>query len=222
MSQSNKHIVQKYYEEVINGKDLDRIDGYFSDNCVFHGIPYAGIGISTDSSSGDKVLVRNIAPGSPAESKLKAGDQLVSAEDENGHWDTFQQLKTYSWGQGKIGSWIKMKVLRDGQELDFRFERALIQGFDFIYSETKDTFRTYLEKEYPDLKVSIHHLIEDGDLVAVYLTNVGTNPDYNRQAVWDEFDIYRLVDGKIVEGWGLEDYFSQVKQLGYMIEPPPA
>ena len=116
----------------------------------------------------------------------------------------------------------KATVLRDGQELDFRFERALIQGFDFIYSETKDTFRTYLEKEYPDLKVSIHHLIEDGNLVAVYLTNVGTNPDYNRQAVWDEFDIYRLVDGKIVEGWGLEDYFSQVKQLGYMIEPPPA
>ena len=222
MSQGNKHIVQEYFDRVVNGKNLDQMDEYFVENCVFHGIPYAGLGVFPDDSSGDKVLVRLIAPGSPALSKLKPGDQIVSAEDENGHWDTFQLLKTGSWGQGKIGTWVKLKVRRDGQELDFQFERALIQGFDFIYSETKDTFRTYLEKEYPDLKVSIHHLIEDGNLVAVYLTNVGTNPDYNRQAVWDEFDIYRLVDGKIVEGWGLEDIFSQVKQLGYLIEPPPA
>ncbi|OGO41539.1 MAG: hypothetical protein A2W36_01455 [Chloroflexi bacterium RBG_16_58_14] len=222
MFHGNKQIIQKYDEEVVNGKNLDRIDEFFSDRCLFHGVPYVGMGVEPDDTSGDKVLVRQLAPGSPAQGKLKPGDQIVSAEDENGHWDTFQQLKTASCGQGKVGTWVKMKVFRDGQDLDFKFERALIQGFDFIYSETKDTFRTYLQKDYPDLKVSIHHLVEDGDLVAVYLTNMGTNADYNRQAVWDEFDIYRLKEGKIVEVWGLEDNFSQVKQLGYLIEPPPA
>ena len=68
--------------------------------------------------------------------------------------------------------------------------------------------------------MTIHQLVEEGDLVAVYLTNVGTNADYQRQAVWDEYDIYRLQDGKIVDAWGLEDIFSQSKQLGYLIQPP--
>ena len=222
MSQSNKQIVQKYYEEVINGKKFDRMDDYIAERCVFHGVPYVGMGVFPDDSSGDKVLVRLIAIGSPAQGKLQHGDQIVSAEDENGRWDTYQQLKTASWGQGKVGTWVKMKVRRDGQEMDFTFQRALIQGFDFVYSQTKDAFTTYLQKDYPDLKVTIHKYVEEGDLVAVYLTNVGTNSDYQRQAVWDEYDIYRIQDGKIVEAWGLEDIFSQSKQLGFIIQPPSA
>jgi hypothetical protein len=222
MSQSHKHIVQSYYEEVVNGKNLDRLDDFFADGCVFHGVPYVGMGVFPDDTSGDKVLVRQIAPGSPAQGKLQPGDHIVSAEDENAHWDTYQQLKTASWGQGKVGTWVKMKLRRDGQEMEFTFQRALIQGFDFIFRETRDTFISYLQKDYPDLKVTIHQLVEERDLVAVYLTNVGTNADYQRQAVWDEYDIYRLQDGKIVEAWGLEDLFSQSKQLGYLIQPPSA
>lgn len=78
---------------------------------------------------------------------------------------------------------------------------------------------------FPDYAVAIEELVAEGDLVAVRMTNRGTNtgsfignPPTDKQATWSTFAIFRVTGGKIVERWGLVDLFSLFGQLG--LRPP--
>ena len=75
-------------------------------------------------------------------------------------------------------------------------------------------------KTWPDLKEEINLIFGHDDLVAVLSTLSGTNRDYHRPAVWNGCSIYRLKDGKIIEMMGVEEEYSQMKQLGYQIREP--
>ena len=59
-----------------------------------------------------------------------------------------------------------------------------------------DGFREKFKAE-PDFRLEIKLLIEEGDLVCVYLKNV--DPEGNTKA--RVVDIYRLQDGKLAEHW---------------------
>src|SRR5512144_1989612 len=93
MSQNNISIVQGYFDEVVNQKRLDLIPKYFSEKFVMHGSPYVGMGMMNDSSSGDKLIVQQIFPGSPAEGKFEVGDVILRAADSNRTWNTFEELR---------------------------------------------------------------------------------------------------------------------------------
>ena len=78
---------------------------------------------------------------------------------------------------------------------------------------------------FPDYDVSLEQLIADGDLVAVRMTNRGTNTGSfignqptGKQATWTTIAIFRVADGMIVERWGLIDLLSLFGQLG--LRPP--
>jgi predicted ester cyclase len=78
---------------------------------------------------------------------------------------------------------------------------------------------------FPDFNVTLEQLIADGDLVAVRITNRGTNtgsfvgnPPTGKHATWTTIAIFRVADGMIVERWGVIDLFSLLGQLG--LQPP--
>ena len=80
---------------------------------------------------------------------------------------------------------------------------------------------------YPDHKTIIHDILVDGDRAAVRYTWTGTNtgagmsiPPTGKRVSVDGCDVYRFVNGKIVEEWGHEGYLSLFQQLGYEITPP--
>ena len=52
-------------------------------------------------------------------------------------------------------------------------------------------------KEHPEFCLNIKFMIEEDDMVAVYLKNVDTQGNTRCRVV----DIYRLVDGKLAEHW---------------------
>jgi hypothetical protein len=80
-----------------------------------------------------------------------------------------------------------------------------------------------LLRAYPDLRVTVEDLIEEGDKVVARNTVTGTHQgEYlgiaptGRSVTYKEIFICRFVNGRIAEIWGVVDVFSQLKQLGAM------
>lgn len=79
---------------------------------------------------------------------------------------------------------------------------------------------------FPDAHMEIEHIIAEGDLVAFHWIATGTHegelmgiePTGNEVEVVG-FEIDRIEDGKIAEGWALYDVFGMMQQLG-VIEAP--
>ena len=84
----------------------------------------------------------------------------------------------------------------------------------------KDLFAR-LHQAFPDLHVTIEDLIEEGDKVVGRNTLTGTHqgeymglPPTGKSIIYNEIIIFRFVNGRIAETWGVVDVFSQMKQLG--------
>jgi predicted SnoaL-like aldol condensation-catalyzing enzyme len=220
MSKTNKQIFQEFIDHVINPQNFDLVYDYLSEECIFHSPPFVGLGISIDDTSGDKVLIKEITPNSPAAEHLQEGDEVVRVSDEVGVRDTYKQINSTPWGLGKVDTPIKLTIRRDDNVFDYSFSRGRIEGFDTVLSEYLEVWIHDTQKTWPDQKSEINLIIEDGDFVAYYMMNSGTNADYNQPALWAESGIVRFEDGKITEWWSVEDDLSLFSQLGYSIIEP--
>jgi steroid delta-isomerase-like uncharacterized protein len=74
---------------------------------------------------------------------------------------------------------------------------------------------------FPNLQIRIDRDLAEGDLVAQYGTISGTNsgplmgaPATGKRALFPYIDIHRIVDGRIVESWHLEDIAGMLAQVG--------
>ena len=80
-----------------------------------------------------------------------------------------------------------------------------------------------LRGAYSDFHLEIEHLAVDGDLVWLHMTGSGTHdgpfmgsgPTGRRMSI-DVFDLIRVVDGRMVEHWGVPDRLSALLQLGLL------
>ncbi len=80
---------------------------------------------------------------------------------------------------------------------------------------------------FPDGQITIDQMIAEGDTVALRATFHGTQtgklqdiPPTGKAVTIPALDMYRVVDGKIVEAWGGPNQFSLLQQLG-VIPPHP-
>jgi steroid delta-isomerase-like uncharacterized protein len=78
-----------------------------------------------------------------------------------------------------------------------------------------------LHRVYPDLHVTVEDMIEEDGKVVGRNTLTGTHQgEYmglaptGRSVTYNEIIIFRFVDGRIAETWGVVDVFAQMKQLG--------
>jgi len=218
LMKSNVEIIQDIIEQVVNQKKIDVYDQYFSEDYISRGDPYVGTGLSVDSS-GNKHIIKIIAPGGPAEGKLQVGDELLWVEDEHQHCATYEDIKQ-GFLQGSRGSKYKVGVRRGNQTLEYEFTRDLIKGFDTPKDQAKSDLREFMTKEFPGLKAAIKQIHADGDMVVCLLEYRGTHADFEREAVWREAWFVRLSEGKIVEDWTVFDGSSYFRQLGYQLVPP--
>ena len=99
---------------------------------------------------------------------------------------------------------------------DFVYQPHQIQGLDRI--------KHIIEEEiigFPDLQVTIEDIIAEGDKVWVRLTQTGTHTGAFRglrptgkTITYATVVIWHIVNGKVVEGWGVYDQIDYYKQLG--------
>jgi predicted ester cyclase len=80
---------------------------------------------------------------------------------------------------------------------------------------------TVLDRAFPDLRVTIDDLVEEGDKVVARNSVTGTHlgaylgrPPTGQPVAYSEIFIFRFAGGRIAEIWGVVDVLSQLKQLG--------
>jgi predicted ester cyclase len=91
---------------------------------------------------------------------------------------------------------------------------------DDLLDELVEHTRQFLGA-FPDVQVTIEDLIAEDDKVVARLLVTGTNtgpfagqPATGRHVTFGSFRIYRLVDGKFVETWAMQDRLGLMEQLG--------
>ena len=74
---------------------------------------------------------------------------------------------------------------------------------------------------FPDLHLTVEDMIAEGDKVVVRNTVTGTHrgeymglPPTGKSVTYNEIFIFRFVNGRVAETWGVVDVLSLMKQLG--------
>ena len=62
-----------------------------------------------------------------------------------------------------------------------------------------------LFEEIPDVRVEVHAMVAEGDMVAVRLTFAGTHAASGEPTRWPEVVFTRFADGKAAESWEVID-----------------
>ncbi|MDQ5823563.1 MAG: ester cyclase [Chloroflexota bacterium] len=99
-------------------------------------------------------------------------------------------------------------------------------GFDGAGIGEFKSVITMLRAAFPDLSVTIEHMIAEGDKVAQRWTLRGTNkgefagiPPTGKQISVGVIEILHFADGKVVERWGQVDNMGMLQQLGVIPAP---
>jgi predicted ester cyclase len=94
--------------------------------------------------------------------------------------------------------------------------------------ERAKTHFRHLFAAFPDLQVTIHNQVAEGDNVVTYKTFRGTHQGAfmgvaptGRPITFDVIDILRLQDGRVVEHWAVQDRLALMQQLGMIAAPAP-
>ena len=98
---------------------------------------------------------------------------------------------------------------------------ATLSGPDALDRDhLKDLVRSF-RSSFPDARISIEDIVAEGDLVAARLMERGTHtgafrgiPPTSRPVGYGSMTFLRIVDGRIVDHWGLLDLPSLLQQIG--------
>lgn len=214
----NKALVERWVDEIANAQNIDALDEFYSEACVFHVNPYSGIGFVPDFTERDHIVVYYVSPKGPADGLLEPGDELVRARIGDKTLESGDLRSSQIWGHGPPGDTVHFSVKRNNDRFDVAVTRDLI---------TDAEFRGFLEaayaefyRRYPDIHAIIEFMIAEDDLVASRIRWSGYNAEYDGDVTWTETLVFRIADGKIVEVWSNEDSLSAMHQLGYAITAP--
>jgi predicted ester cyclase len=85
------------------------------------------------------------------------------------------------------------------------------------------SFITSLRSAFPDIRYTLLHTVEEGDIIVQHVRVTGTmTGDFaemkasGKRATWDEVHIVRMSGGVAVEHWGLIDQLGMLQQLGFL------
>jgi steroid delta-isomerase-like uncharacterized protein len=120
--------------------------------------------------------------------------------------------------------------LMNGKNLEIIDELLTADSVDHTFGsqgvEASKQFFGMLFKAFPDLRVEVHDVIAEGELVAARVTYSGSHegefigiPATGRQARVSGVDFVRMQDSRQAEHWGGPDMASLLQQLGVMSPP---
>ena len=97
------------------------------------------------------------------------------------------------------------------------------------YEGTRDgTKKFFMElfKAFPDMKLKVDQMVNEGDMVAVRVSGGGMHkgafmgmPPSNKKINMNGMEIWRVTGGRVAESWGVWDTAGMLQQLGVMPSP---
>lgn len=116
-----------------------------------------------------------------------------------------------------------------GNDIDAAIETYIAE--DFVEHEsipgmgnTRDTPRQLfklMHAAFPDFRVTVHEMLQDGDKVVSRITMGGTHdgefmgvPASGNQVGVDAIEILQFRDGKCIAHWGVMDMAGMMEQMG--------
>jgi steroid delta-isomerase-like uncharacterized protein len=119
-----------------------------------------------------------------------------------------------------------LSVIDELVALDFVEHEPLPPGVPASREGVKQLF-SMLGSGFPDLQITFHDMIAEGDKVVAIMTWSGTHkgefmgiPATGKPVSFQVIDIVRIADGKLVEHWGQMDMMAMMQQVGAI--PAPA
>lgn len=120
-------------------------------------------------------------------------------------------------------------ALEAGNDVDAAIEEYVAE--DFVEHEalpgmdtTRETPRqmfTMMHAAFPDLGITIHDMVAEGDKVVARITFTGTHqgeflgvPASGNGVAIDGIDIMQVRDGKVAAHWGVTDMAGAMAQMG--------
>lgn len=92
---------------------------------------------------------------------------------------------------------------------------------DFHGPEGAKQFEAMLRSAFPDLSVTVEDQVAEGDKVTTRWTFRGTQqgefqgiPPTHKQVKMSGITIFRIANGKLIEGWNRPDMLGMLQQLG--------
>ena len=103
-------------------------------------------------------------------------------------------------------------------------ENEELPGFEPNFEGIKQFFRMF-RSAFPDLHCQVDELIAADDKIVAQVTITGTHqgtfmnmPPTGNKISYKAIDIFRLINGKVVEHWGIGDNAKMMQQLAVVPE----
>ena len=110
------------------------------------------------------------------------------------------------------------EIMAEDYRLDVGLAVDLLTGGRSGYQKGISAFW----RAFPDMRVELHHLVAEDDLVVARYTERGTHTGVyrgrqptGRSYTKHGFGMYRITDGRMVEGWIQEDDASFARDLAF-------
>ncbi len=143
-------------------------------------------------------------------------------------WSPPSPVKGYPSGAGQNAS-LACRSVQAANAVNFPLWASMISA-DYVNHDpvawyatdraTEAAFMQFMFTAFPDQRFTIEDIVASRDRVALRLTITGTQlgkfgalPATGRQVHWSGMAIFRIADGKIVEGWWSEDVLDLMQQL---------
>jgi len=135
-----------------------------------------------------------------------------------------------------VRSYIEAEVKEPG-DIDRYIDQLLAPDFIEHHPETGQMLDLEATKQYyhefyrafPDTKSVLKDMVAEGDKVATRSVTTATHkgeyagiPPTGKTFSVDDFEIFRVVDGKIAEHWEVYDRYTMLVQLGVISEAEAA
>lgn len=99
-------------------------------------------------------------------------------------------------------------------------EHEALPGMDATRETPRQMF-AMMHAAFPDLGITVHELLAEGDKVVARITFTGTHqgeflgvPASGNVVAIDGIDVMQLRDGKVVAHWGVTDMAGAMAQMG--------
>ena len=221
MSEENKALVRRWFDEVLTRGNLQQVDELFAPNYILHG---PSISQEVHGREGIRQYVATYRAAFP-DTHFTVEDQIAEQDMVVTRWTARGTHRGEFLGITPTGSWTTITGIEFDRIIDGMIDEAWVSYHLFadrvIDPERINRVVAVMQQALSDLRMVQADSVTEGDKVAFRWVMSGAHeeefmgvaPTGKRVTVMG-MDIIRVADGEILDYWGEFDVMGMLRQLG--------